>query len=288
VEVLALQVLNGLVFGAILFLVASGLSLVFGLMDFLNLAHGSFYMLGAYLGLSVSLATGSFWLALAIAPIAVGILGLGLERTLLRPLYARGHLDQVLLTFGLAILMNDAIKWVWGADVRSLEAPAILSHSVNIGVGSYPAYRLFLIVVGLVVAVALWWLIERTSLGAKVRAGVNDADMASALGLNVERVFSLVFGLGLALAALSGVLAGPVFSLFPGMGFTILISVLVVVVVGGMGSLKGALLGSVLIGLSDSFGKAYLPEVSRASIFLVMVVILLVMPGGLMGRSLRG
>lgn len=286
-DAFVLQTLNGLVFGITLFLLASGLSLIFGLMDFINLAHGGFYMLGAYLGLSLSLATGNYWLALALVPPAVALLGFGVERVFLRPLYKRGHLDQVLLTFGLAIFMSDAIRWIWGARVKSSPIPPQLSGSVDLVFGFFPKYRLFLIGAGLLVAVVLWWMIERTSLGAKVRAGVNDAQMAGVLGVDVSRLFSFIFALGLGLAALSGVLAGPVFSLFPGMDFAILISVLVVVVVGGMGSLKGAFLGSILIGLSDSFGQAYLPQLNRASIFLVMILVLLIKPSGLGGKSLR-
>lgn len=279
------QTLNGLVFGMILFLLASGLSVIFGLMNVVNLAHGSFYMLGAYIGLSISLATKSFWIALLAAPPLVAILGLLAERTLLRPLYRRGHLDQVLLTFGVAIFVNDLVKWLWGAEVRSVIMPSLLTGRVNLGIGDFPIYRLFLIAVGIALAVVLWWVLDRSRLGAIVRAGVDDAQMVSALGINVTRVFALVFAIGAGLAGLSGVLAAPVFSLFPGMDFAILITALIVVVVGGMGTLKGALVGSLLIGMADAFGKIYLPGFSLAMVYLVMAAVLLVRPSGLLGKA---
>jgi branched-subunit amino acid ABC-type transport system permease component len=284
---LAAQTLNGLAYGALLFLLAVGLTLIFGMLDVVNLAHGSFYMLGAYAGLVMISATGSFWLALLAAPLAVGLVGMGIERVCLRPLYRRPPLDQVLLTFGFIYLFEDLIKAIFGGKIRSIPAPALFASSVTVGDFTYPSYRLFVIAFGLTVAVALWLLLERTRLGSIIRAGVYDVEMTAGLGINIHRVFTGVFAVGAALAGLSGVIAGPIQSAFPAMGVGILIPALIVVVVGGLGSLKGSLAGSLIIGQAETFGKAWLPEVAMLIIYVVMALVVLLRPQGIFGRPLK-
>jgi branched-subunit amino acid ABC-type transport system permease component len=281
------QALNGLSYGVLLFLLSVGLTLIFGMLDVVNLAHGSFYMLGAYAGLTLIGVTNNFWLALAIAPMAVGVIGVLIERGCLRPLYRRGPLDQVLLTFGLIYLFEDLVKWIWGGKIRSIPPPDLFSGSVTLWGATVPSYRLFVIVFGLVMAVVLWLLIERTRLGAIIRAGVFDAEMAAGLGINIQRVFTGVFAFGAALAGLSGVIAGPIQSAQPPMGATILIPALIVVVVGGLGSLKGSLVGSLIIGQAETFGKVWLPGASMLMIYVVMAAIVLLRPHGLFGRPLK-
>jgi len=281
------QALNGLSYGVLLFLLSVGLTLIFGMLDIVNLAHGSFYMLGAYAGLALIAATGSFWLALLLAPLVVGLIGGLVERTCLRPLYRRSPLDQVLLTFGLIYLFEDAVKWTWGGRIRSIPSPDLFSGSVTVFGATVPSYRLFVIAFGLAMAVALWLLIERTRLGAIVRAGVFDAEMTAGMGINIDRVFTGVFAGGTALAGLSGVIAGPIQSAYPPMGAGILIPALIVVVVGGLGSLKGSLAGSLIIGQAETFGKAWLPGVSMLIIYVVMALVLLMRPHGLFGRPLK-
>ena len=281
------QALNGLSYGVLLFLLSVGLTLIFGMLDIVNLAHGSFYMLGAYAGLALIAATGSFWLALLLAPLVVGLIGALVERSCLRPLYRRPPLDQVLLTFGFIYFFEDVVKWTWGGRIRSIPSPDLFSGSVTIFGATVPSYRLFVIAFGLAVAVALWLLIERTRLGAIVRAGVFDAEMTAGMGINIDRVFTAVFAGGTALAGLSGVIAGPIQSAYPPMGAGILIPALIVVVVGGLGSLKGSLAGSLIIGQAETFGKAWLPGASMLIIYVVMALILLFRPQGLFGRPLR-
>ncbi len=285
-DVLA-QALNGLSYGVLLFLLSVGLTLIFGMLDVVNLAHGSFYLLGAYAGLTLIAATGNFWLALAVAPLAVGAIGALIERGLLRPLYRRPTLDQVLLTFGLIYFFEDMVKWIWGGKIRSIPAPALFSGSVELGPLTIPSYRLFVIAFGLVMAVVLWVLIEKTRLGSIIRAGVFDAEMTAGLGINISRVFTGVFAFGAALGGLSGVIAGPIQSAYPSMGVSILIPALIVVVVGGLGSLKGSLVGSLIIGQAETFGKAWLPGVSMLMIYIVMALIVLLRPQGLFGRPLK-
>lgn len=281
--IFAMQVLNGLAYGMLLFLLAAGLSLIFGIMDILNLAHGSLYMLGAYLAFSLSGALGNYWLALILAPLVVGGLSLALERGLLRLTYRRGHLHQVLLTFGLAYVFNDVVRWIWGATIRSLTPPASLSGSVELLGQTFPRYRLIVVAFGLVMAALLWALQEKTRWGAIIRAGVSNKEMVSGLGINIRLVFTLVFALGGVLAGLSGVVAGPILGLYPGMDFETLIFALIVVVVGGLGSFTGTLGGSIIIGLADTFGKVWFPQFSLFLIFAVMAGVLLVRPAGLFG-----
>jgi branched-chain amino acid transport system permease protein len=282
-EVFVAQLLNGLVYGVLLFLMAAGLSLIFGLMNVVSLAHGSFFMLGAYVGLTIFRLTGSFWLALILAPIPVIITGIVIERLFLRPLYRRGHMDQVLLTFGFTFVFLDFVQTVWGRSVLRLPVPELLQGTLHIGAGVFSAYRLFLIGFGFAIALLLWLFLERSRIGAMVRAGVDDAQMAAGLGGNIPALFSGMFGFGVALAALGGVAAGPILGLYPGMDAEILIPAFIVIVIGGLGSLRGAFAGSLLIGIADTFGKAYLPSLALFLIYLAMILVLLVRPQGLFG-----
>jgi branched-subunit amino acid ABC-type transport system permease component len=281
------QALNGLSYGVLLFLLSVGLTLIFGMLDIVNLAHGSFYMLGAYAGLATVAATGNFWLALVAAPVAVGLIGALMERAVLRPLYRRPALDQVLLTFGFIYVFEDLVKWIWGGTIRSIAPPDVFAGSVRMFGGAFPSYRLFVIAFGLVMAVVLWLVIERTRLGAIIRAGVYDAEMTAGMGIDIERVFTGVFAAGAALGGLSGVIAGPIQSAQPPMGAAILIPALIVVVVGGLGSLKGSLVGSLVIGQAETFGKVWLPGAGMVMIYIVMAVVLLWRPQGLSGRPLK-
>jgi branched-subunit amino acid ABC-type transport system permease component len=280
---LAVQLLNGLAFSLLLFLLAAGLSLIFGMMDVVNLAHGSFFLLGTYAGLTIVRATGSFWLALLITPIVIGALGLFVERYLIRTLYQRSPLDQVLLTFGLAFMLMDIAKWIWGADVLALPPPAFLDGSVPILGGQFPRYRLFVIAAGLALAAVLFFINARTQVGAILRAGVADREMVSGLGIDIVRVFAIVFAVGVGLAGLSGIVAGPIYSAFPGLDFQVLITTLIVVVVGGMGTFKGAFWGSLLIGEAQTFGQALFPDFALFLVFAIMAAVLLIKPAGLFG-----
>ena len=282
-EFLLAQLLNGLVYGMLLFLTAAGLSLIFGLMNVVSLAHGSFFMLGAFVGLTIFELTHNFWIAFLLAPIPVAVLGIAMEMLFLRPLYRRGHMDQVLLTFGFTFVFFDLVQSVWGRTVRSISPPQALQGMIEIGVGVFSSYRLFLIGLGFTIALLLWLFLERSRLGAMVRAGVDDAAMAAGLGANIPALFNSIFGAGVALAALGGIAAGPVLGLYPGMDTDILIPAFIVIVIGGMGSLRGAFLGSLLIGIADTFGKAYLPNLALFLIYLLMAVVLLVRPQGMFG-----
>jgi branched-chain amino acid transport system permease protein len=282
-----LQALNGLAYGMLLFLMASGLSVIFGLMEVVNLAHGAFYMLGGYLALSTVRWTGSFWIAALAAPLVLAAVGFLLEWELLRPLYRRTHLDQILLTFGVAFVLSDVVRWWWGADVQSLPAPAGLDGSVPLLGTLFPVYRLFVIALGAAVAGALWGILARTRAGAVVRAGVANREMTQALGIDVGLAFTAVFAAGAALAGLAGVVAAPIQGLFPGVDFEILIATLIVVVVGGLGTLSGAFWGSLLIGEVETFGRAAAPEFALVLIYVVMAAVLLLRPAGLFARAAR-
>ncbi len=279
------QLLNGLVYGSLLFLTAAGLSLIFGLMNVVSLAHGSFFMLGGYVGLALFRLTHSFWLAFLLAPVPITLIGIIMEILFLRPLYSRGHLDQVLLTFGFTFIFFDAVQTIWGRDVYALPAPAGLDTVVEFGSAVFSSYRLFIVATGLAIALLLWLFLERSRLGGMVRAGVDNAEMASGLGCNIPALFSTVFGAGVALAALGGVAAGPIFGMYPGEDTEILIPAFIVIVVGGMGSLRGAFIGSLLIGEADTFGKAYLPGLALFLIYLVTAVVLLARPQGIFGST---
>ncbi len=285
-EFLLAQLLNGLVYGMLLFLMAAGLSLIFGLMNVVSLVHGSFFMLGAFLALSIFQVTQSYWLALLLAPIPTALLGILIEVLFMRRLYGRSPLDQVLLTFGFTFVFYDAVKSIWGSDIQSLPVPDELDGVVQVGGILITDYRLFLIVFGAAVALLLWVFLDRSRLGAMVRAGVDNRAMASGLGANIPVLFTSVFGFGVALAAIGGVVAGPLLGLYPGMDADILIPAFIVIVIGGMGSLRGAFLASLLVGVADVFGKTYAPELATFLIYLVMALVLLVRPQGLFGITL--
>lgn len=263
-QLLLVQALNGLQLGILLFLVAAGLTLVFGVMDFINLAHGVQYMLGAYLGAAFAAATGSFWLGLLLALPAALAVGLVLELLVFRHLYARDHLSQVLATFGVILFLNEAVKVVWGAAPLQVAIPRQLEGGIEIMPGlQYPLYRVAVLVAGIATALGLWWLVERTRAGMLVRAGATNAPMVSALGVDITRLFTLVFAFGAMLAGFAGVLAGPIFSVEPGMGDNVLILAFVVIVIGGIGSIRGAFVAALLVGLVDTLGKSLMPDLMR-------------------------
>lgn len=254
------QALNGLQFGLMLFLLAAGLTLVFGIMDMINLAHGSLYMVGAYLVATIAAASGSFWLGLALGVAATAALGALLEVTVLRRLYQRDHLSQVLGTFALLLMANEAVRTVWGAQPIQLNPPAALAGPVELLPGfAYPAYRLLIIGVGLAVALLLYLLVTRTRIGMQVRAGASNREMALAMGTNVRRLFTALFAFGAALCAVAGGLLGPLLAVQVGMGESILILAFVVIVIGGIGSIRGALLGALLVGVVDTLGRTLVP-----------------------------
>jgi len=292
------QGLNGLQFGLMLFLLAAGLTLVFGIMDMINLAHGSLYMLGAFLAATFVQLTGSFTAGVLLAVPATAALGMLLEALLLRHLYSRDHLAQVLATFALILILNELVRLVWGPDA-SLPMPAALSGPVELLPGlRYPAYRLVIIAVGLTVAVCLYLLVAKTRMGMLVRAGASNREMALAMGVDIRRLFTLVFGVGAGLCALAGALLGPLLAVQVGMGENILILAFVVIVIGGIGSVRGALVGAVLVGLVDTIGRAFLPilfglffqprvasaagpAIASVSIYLLMAIVLYFRPQGL-------
>lgn len=263
-QLLLVQMLNGLQFGVLLFLVAAGLTLVFGVMDFINLAHGVQYMLGAYLGAALAAATGSFWAGLAFAlPAALGC-GLLLEWLVFRHLYTRDHLSQVLATFGVILFLNEAVRVIWGSAPLQMPTPEALQGGITLMPGlQYPVYRLAILGAGLGTAALLWLLVERTRAGALVRAGASNAPMVAALGVDIHRLFMLVFGFGAMLAGFAGVMAAPILSVEPGMGDTVLILAFVVIVIGGIGSVRGAFLAALLVGLIETLGRSLLPDLLR-------------------------
>ena len=278
---LGIQLLNGLQLSMLLFMLAVGLSVVFGLLDILNLAHATLYMLGAYFAYAIVQWTGSFWIGLAVGPILVTLVGIALYQGLL--IRVRGnHMIQALVTFGLLFVGFDLVRIIWGSDIHRLAEPAVFSGSIAMLGQAYPVYRLFLIGVGLATIVLLYFGLERTRLGAVVRAGVDDREMAATLGINIDRAFFIVFCIGTFLAGLAGVLAAPVFTIEPGMDVEILISTLIVVVIGGPGSLKGAVLGALIIGMVQTFGIVLIPEFASFMIYFVMAAVLLLRPQGLL------
>jgi branched-chain amino acid transport system permease protein len=292
------QLLNGLQFGLMLFLLAAGLTLVFGIMDMINLAHGSLYMLGAFLAAALVQATGSFALGVLLAIPATAVLGMLLEMSVLRTLYERDHLSQVLATFALILILNEAVRIVWGTDLP-LAMPAALSGPVELLPGMfYPAYRLLIIGVGAAVAALLYVLVARTRIGMLVRAGASNREMALAMGVDIRRLFTLLFGVGAGLCAVAGALLGPLLAVQVGMGENILILAFVVIVIGGIGSIRGALVGAVLVGLVDTIGRAFLPlffglffqprvasaagpAIASVLAYLLMVAVLYFRPRGL-------
>jgi branched-chain amino acid transport system permease protein len=291
-----IQLLNGVQYGLLLFLVSSGLTLVFGIMGIINVAHGSFYMIGAYLAWSLAGAMGNFWLALPVAIALSALIGLLLEWLVVRWLYKRDLLYQVLCTYGLILIFEELRSILWGDDVRSLPIPDMLNYSIPLtDTLSYPVYRLGISAVCLAVAIGLWFAIQKTRLGMTIRAGASNRDMVQSLGINIQLVYRIVFAAGIALAALAGMIAAPVSAVAPGMGNQVLIICFVVVVIGGLGSVRGALIASLLIGLVDTFGKVLtleigglklLPELSSMTVYVLMAVILLWRPEGLFGKKL--
>jgi branched-chain amino acid transport system permease protein len=281
-----IQILNGVQYGLLLFLVASGLTLIFGIMGIINLAHGSFYMMGAYLAFSLTELVGNLWLAILLGiPLSV-VIGLALELLLFRRLYRRDHLYQVLLTYGLILIMEELRSLLVGDDVHGIAIPALFDFSIRLtDTLSYPAYRLLMSAICLGVAALMALVIQRTRLGMTIRAGANNREMVELLGIDIGLVYRVVFAAGVALAAFAGMIAAPVASVYPGMGNQILIVSFVVVVIGGIGSIKGAFLGSLLIGLADTFGQVLAPQVAGMTVYMLMAAVLLWRPAGLFGRA---
>lgn len=299
------QVLNGLQLGVLLFLIAAGLTLIFGVMDFINLSHGSLFMLGAYFAVTFQSLTGSFFLAVVLAGLVVCLVGLLFELALVRRLYERSHLDHVLITYGMILVANEAVSIAWGSSPIFSGLPASLSGLVALPFGiSYPAYRLLVIVVGIVVAALLFYLVKETRIGMRVRAGATNRTIVSVMGVNISLLFTVVFAFGAFLAGLAGALAGPLLSVQPGMGETVLILSFVVVVIGGLGSIKGALLAAVMVGLIDTMGRAFLrdflsaffspriaseagPALASMLVYILMALILFFRPEGLLPMQKR-
>jgi len=279
-----IQIFNGVSYGALLFLLASGLTLIFGVMRIVNLAHGAYFMLGGYVALSVIWASGSWLAALPVAALAVALVGLVMERVFLRPL-GFDPLRQVLATVGFAFLFQQGALDIWGGDPLSIDPPAVLTGSLIVGELHLPVYRMFMIASAAAIGLVLWLAIERTRLGALVRAAVDDAEMARGVGIDTSRVSMFIFALGAFLAALGGVIGGGFLGVYPGLDFEILPVAFAVVIIGGMGSLAGAAVGSMLVGLADNFGKALFPELAYFSLYAPMVLILAVKPTGLLGRE---
>ena len=278
----SIQLLNGVQYGLLLFMLAAGLTLIFGIMGVVNLAHGSFYMLGAYLAWSLSSLTGSFTLAVIGGAALSVVFGLVLERVLFRQFYQRDHLDQVLLTFGLIYVFEELRSILWGDDVHGVKVPDLLAASIPLTDNlSYPVYRLFMSGVCIALAVGLYLLISRTRLGMKIRAGAFNREMTEALGVNIKLIHAVVFAIGVALATVAGIVAAPISSVYPNMGSQVLIMCFVVVVIGGIGSVRGALISALLVGLVDTFGKVLLPQVAGMLVYMLMAAVLLWKPEGL-------
>jgi branched-chain amino acid transport system permease protein len=279
-----IQAFNGISYGALLFLLASGLTLIFGVMRIVNLAHGSYFLLGGYVALSVIWTTGSWLLALPVAALVLAAVGLLMERIFLRPL-GFDPLRQVLLTIGFAFLFQQAALDIWGGDQLDITPPDILKDSVVIGGLYFPVYRIFMIGMAIAIGLALWLAMEKTRIGAMVRAAVDDAEMARGVGIDTSRVSMFIFALGAFLAALGGAIGGAFLGIYPGLDFVILPIAFAVVIIGGMGSLAGAAIGSLIVGLADNFGKALFPEISYFTLYAPMVLILALKPTGLFGRE---
>jgi branched-subunit amino acid ABC-type transport system permease component len=269
----------------VLLLVAVGLSIIFGMLEVLNFAHGSLYMLGGYFGYTIAIATGSFWLALLIAPIIVGILGFIIEFFSLRPLYGRPPLHHLLLTFGISLIAQNAIKFIWGNDIFSVETPAFLSGKIELLGIVYPTYRLFILIFSSCIAVLLWMLITKTKYGIIVRAGTEDIENLEAHGIDTRKVFTVVFILGSALAAIAGAAVAPMRTVYPQMGLDIIIDAFIVVVIGGMGSIRGAVIGALVLGQAVQLGAVFLTGFADAAIYIVMAAILLFKPSGLVAEA---
>ncbi len=297
-ELILIQALNGIQYGILLFLMAAGLTLVFGIMGFINLAHGALYMLGAYFAAVIADRSGSFFLAISVTTIAMFALGAVLSKTGLDALNKRDHLDQVLATFGIILFCNELVRMIWGPSPMYMDVPENLAGSIDLLGTSYSSYRIAIIAVGLLVGAAIYLLIERTRLGMLIRAGASNRHMVSALGVNIGWLNTFIFALGAALAGIAGVMAGPILSIQPGMGDSVLISTLVVIVIGGIGSIRGAFLGALVVGVADTVGrvvlplalsKLFVPEIATTlgpamaslAVYLLMAVVLAVKPDGL-------
>ena len=278
------QSLNSMALAGLLFILSAGFSLIFGLMRIANLSHGAYFMLGAYMGLALLARGVNFWLAALGAGVAIAVLGGLIERFILRRLAGR-TLSQVLATLGIAFIIADACLWIWSGDPMPMSGPAMLRGTVPVLGTNFPLYRLGVIALAALIAVALWLLVERTRLGAMIRAGVDDLEMARAVGIPVKTLFTAVFCLGAALAGFGGVIAGPILSVYPGLDADMLPLALVVVILGGVGSLLGAFVGSVVIGFIYTFGQALLPDLAYVILFLPMVIVLVARPQGLFGRT---
>ena len=299
------QLLNGVQFGVMLFLMAAGLTLVFGIMNLVNLAHGSFYMVGAYLSASIFTITGSFLLAILAALLGTLLIGVIVELVILRPLYARDHIDQVLATFGLTLIFNELVRLVWGDSGLYAPTPDFLAGHVTLLPGlRYPVYRIAIIIVGLLSALLLYLLVARTKLGMLIRAGASNRTMTGALGVNIALLYTIVFGIGAVLAALSGLLAGPIYTVASGMGDPIVVLAFVVIVIGGIGSVRGAFIAALMVGTIDTLGRAFLrpllgvvmptsaadnagPALASMTIYILMAVILFFRPRGLFPARVR-
>jgi branched-chain amino acid transport system permease protein len=283
---IVMQLFTGLSLGMLYILLALGLSIVFGLLTVVNFAHGAMFMWGAYAGVSTLAITGNFWLALIAAPLIMGLYGLAVEKVLIRPLYGRDINYPLLLTFGLQFIMVEIVRIFWGTSDYPFAAPESLSMPLNVlDVFFFPSYRLFVIAVTLVVCMVLWFFLEKTNLGLIIRAGTRDPLMVRALGIDMSRIWWFVFGIGSALAGLAGILAAPIRSVFPEMGIAMLVECFVVVVIGGMGSLKGAILAGIILGEASALATLFYPQSADIVIFLVMAVVLLIKPSGLFGKA---
>lgn len=284
-SLLALQLVTGLALGSVYALLAIGLSLIFGMLTVVNFAHGAFFMVGAFLGVYFLGLTGSFWFSLLLTPLVVGVLGLALERFLVRPLYGRGIDYPLLLTFGFGYVLIDAMRWLFGIEGMPSSTPAALRGATDLGFGHFPTYRLFLIGATALIVGALWLFIEKTKYGLIIRAGARDPEIVRVLGIDVARVWLLVFGVGTAIAGLSGALAAPTRAVNPEMGIPILAESFVVTVVGGMGSLPGAVVAGLLVGVVFSLTSLFAPALAELSIFVLMALVLLVRPQGFFGKA---
>jgi branched-chain amino acid transport system permease protein len=282
---LFVQFLHGLVYGMLLFLVASGLTLIFGMMGVLNFAHGALYMLGAYFSFSILRMTGSFWFSLLVAPLLVGGLGIAIERFFLRQVHKYGHASELLLTFGVAYIIEEIVKWIWGNEPVLVNIPELLAGSVTFLGIDYPTYRIFILLTSVLVFVILFAILFKTRAGIIVTAAVSNSSMVNSLGINVPLVFMLLFGVGSALAGFAGVIGGPYLITNPGMASTIIVDLFVVIVVGGLGSLQGALLAAFLVGELQSFGILFIPQLAIVFEFILMAVVLIVRPQGLLGEK---
>jgi branched-chain amino acid transport system permease protein len=284
-SIILIQAIHGLVYGMLLFLVASGLTLVFGMMDVLNIAHAGFYMLGAYIGSTIAAVTGNFLLALLAAPLCMALVGGLVERFFLKKVHVHGHAFELLITFGVFYVIGEVVKWFWGNFPRPVDVPTFLSGAISLLGATYPSYRVFILLISFLILAAMLYVFMKTRIGINVRAAVSDPEMVNALGINVPRLMLGVFAGGSALAGLAGVVASPVLSTYPGMGLDMMVDTFVVIVIGGFGSLFGAFLASIMIGELQSFGVLFIPRLALVFQFLLMAIILIVMPTGLFGEK---